>query len=250
MHELFVAFIVVHVIAGATGLVSFWVPVFARKGGALHRRVGRWFNGSMLVAGSAAVALATLTLLAPMATHPQLVGHPQFGDPMLVRAVFGWMMLGLAVLTLNLAWHGWLCARHRHDRARIRTAANLGLQAATFVTACLTAWQGARAGVPLLAGASAIGWATVATNLFFLYRRAPGRVAWLREHIKSLVGAGISVYTAFFAFGAVRTFPALALHPGLWAVPLTVGLALILYHWRKVGRPLRPPVAAAAAGDG
>jgi hypothetical protein len=54
------------------------------------------------------------------------------------------------------------------------------------------------------------------------------------------------VYTAFFAFGAVRTFPALALHPVLWAIPLTVGLAIILYQWREIARRARP--AAARAG--
>jgi hypothetical protein len=59
----------------------------------------------------------------------------------------------------------------------------------------------------------------------------------IKEHIKCLVGAGISVYTAFFAFGAVRLIPELALQPGLWAVPLVVGLTLIIYHQRAVTRP-------------
>ena len=61
----------------------------------------------------------------------------------------------------------------------------------------------------------------------------------IKEHIKCLVGAGISVYTAFFAFGAVRFIPELALQPGLWAVPLIVGLTLIIYHQRVVTRPQR-----------
>ena len=52
---------------------------------------------------------------------------------------------------------------------------------------------------------------------------------------KGLVGAGISVYTAFFAFGAVRLMPELALNPVLWSVPLITGLAIILYHWRRIG---------------
>jgi hypothetical protein len=85
-------------------------------------------------------------------------------------------------------------------------------------------------------GMPAIGLATVATNLWFLYKPQRRPLDWLREHIKALVGAGISVYTAFFAFGAVRTVPALALHPGLWAIPLVVGLGLILYHQAAVAR--------------
>ena len=58
-------------------------------------------------------------------------------------------------------------------------------------------------------------------------------------------GAGISVYTAFFAFGAVRFIPELALQPGLWAVPLIVGLTLIIYHQRVVTRPLRSKLGVA-----
>jgi hypothetical protein len=63
----------------------------------------------------------------------------------------------------------------------------------------------------------------------------------IREHIKALVGAGISVYTAFFAFGAVRLLPELALTPGLWAVPLVVGLTLIIYHRRAVSLRMAAP---------
>ncbi|WP_313588275.1 hypothetical protein, partial [Aquidulcibacter sp.] len=54
------------------------------------------------------------------------------------------------------------------------------------------------------------------------------------------VGAGISVYTAFAAFGAVRVMPSIALHPGLWAIPLVTGLAIILYHHRQIRLSLRP----------
>ena len=57
--------------------------------------------------------------------------------------------------------------------------------------------------------------------------------------IKALIGAGISVYTAFLAFGAVRLAPQLALNPVLWAIPLTVGLSLILYFWSRMPRRAR-----------
>jgi hypothetical protein len=72
---------------------------------------------------------------------------------------------------------------------------------------------------------------------------------WLKEHVKALVGAGISVYTAFFAFGAVRTFPELALHPGLWAVPLAVGLTLIIVHHRRIDRQRANIAASSAAAE-
>ena len=99
--------------------------------------------------------------------------------------------------------------------------------------------RGVAAAEPMMMGISLVGFATVATNLWFIYKPQPLPTDRIKEHIKCLVGAGISVYTAFFAFGAVRFIPELALQPGLWAVPLIVGLTLIIYHQRVVTRPLR-----------
>jgi hypothetical protein len=90
--------------------------------------------------------------------------------------------------------------------------------------------------MPLMMGISFVGFATVITNLRFMLRQRPGPQEWLLEHVKALVGAGISVYTAFFAFGAVRLVPQLALTPVLWGIPLVVGLTLIVYHQRRLLR--------------
>ena len=84
-----------------------------------------------------------------------------------------------------------------------------------------------------------MGFATVVTNMWFIYRQPSSPKVRIKEHIKSLVGAGISVYTAFFAFGAVRLLPEIALTPGLWGIPLVTGLALIIYHQRAVMTPPR-----------
>jgi hypothetical protein len=48
----------------------------------------------------------------------------------------------------------------------------------------------------------------------------------------------------------VRTVPELALHPGLWAIPLVVGLAIIIHQRLAVARmpaARRPARAADAA---
>jgi hypothetical protein len=166
----------------------------------------------------------------------------------LVKAIFGWMMLGLAIMTINLTWYGWLCVTFRRDRVASREWRSMLLQLLTFIAATNCAWQGYLIGQPLMLGMSFIGWATVATNLFYLYRPNVGPNEWLKEHVKGLVGTGISVYTAFFAFGAVRTFPQLALHPVLWAIPLTVGLAIIVYHHRRLSKPMRQAPVNQASG--
>ena len=242
----FKTLIALHIAFGSVGLIAFWVPVIGLKGGAAHKRWGKVFTWTMLVTGAAAIGISTCTLIDPLGTHPHLVEE----GATWIRGVFGWMMQGLALLTINLAWYGWLAVRHKEDRAAQREWRNLALQAllvAASVNCIVQAW---RADLPLMLGMPAIGLATVASNLWFLYHPDPGPLDWLKEHLKALVGAGISVYTAFLAFGAVRTVPELALHPGLWAIPLVVGLAIIIHQRLAVARmpgARRPARAADAA---
>ncbi len=245
-HDVFLVFIAIHITTGAPGLIGFWLPVAAKKGGELHRLSGRFFAICMLVTASAAICMSTLTLLWPMPTHPHLVDHPDFADPELVRGIFGWMMLYLAILTINLAWYGWRAAANKLDHAKNRDWINWTLQAVLFIASAQCAIEGLRIGQPMMIGISTIGFATVGTNLWFLMRDKPSPIEWLLEHIKAIVGTGISVYTAFFAFGAVRFMPELALAPVLWAIPLLVGLGLIIYHQRQVTRRFNARRRAAA----
>lgn len=251
-HLFFEILIGLHIAAGAPGLVTFWIPVLVKKGGARHRFWGKTFAFAMLFAASMAILMSITTLIAPMATHPHLVSHPAFSDPALVRGVFGWMMLYLAVLTINLAWYGWRCSVNKRNHAANSEWFNISLQIILTIASLNCAIQGLRIGQPMMIGMSIVGFATVGTNLWFLLNKAPKPLDWLTEHIKAIIGTGISVYTAFFAFGAVRLLPEAALTPALWSVPLTVGLALIIYHQQKVRGRLKfgkkRAVPAAAQG--
>ncbi|MGG5888743.1 hypothetical protein ACLF3G_16525 [Falsiroseomonas sp. HC035] len=228
--------IVAHILTGTTGAIAFWVPVIGRKGGTNHARWGRIFAYAMLATGSFAVAMSLMTLADPIGTHPHLEG--QF-DAAFLRGMFGWMMLHTGILTINLAWYGWLCITNKGRHAANRTWLNLGLQYLVMVAALACAVQGWLIGQPLMIGIAVVGIATGLTNLWFLHKPRVERQDWLKEHIKALVGAGISVYTAFMAFGSVRIFPEMALHPGMWSIPLIVGLAIIIWHRLAVERQAR-----------
>lgn len=235
--SLFHVLVMCHIVTGAIGLVAFWLPITTQKGGSLHVRAGRVFTICMLSTGFLAVGISTTTLLSPVATHPDPALN---GDAALIRGIFGWMMQYLAVLTINLAWYGWLAAINKRDHYKNREWRNFLLQALVAVTALNCLVQGLLIDQILMVGISFVGFATVVTNLLFLTKEAPSPFDWLLEHIKALVGAGISVYTAFLAFGAVRLMPEAALSPVLWAIPLGTGISLIIYHQQKVKRRYLP----------
>jgi hypothetical protein len=240
---LFHSLVALHIVTGSIGAIAFWVPVSGRKGGFNHKRWGKVFNVCLLITSGFAVGMSVLTLLDPIGTHPHLVG---LFEADFVRGIFGWMMLHNGILTVNLVWYGWLCIKNRRNHAGNRTTLNLALQWLLLAAAFACALNGWLIGQPLMIGIAIVGFATVATNLWFILNPNPGPMDWLKEHIKGLVGAGISVYTAFFAFGSVRIMPWLALHPALWSIPLMIGVGLIVWHRRKVDLGLRARQATAA----
>lgn len=236
--HLFHGLVIAHMLTGSIGIISVWIPLLTVKGSRLHRLGGKVFVASMLCTGTIAVGISLTTLTAPVETHPHLLDHADFGDAGPIRVVFGWMMLYLAFLTINLAWYGWRCVITKQDRVSNRRWENLVSQAILLVLSVNCLVQGLSIGQPLVIGISFVGLATVATNMWFFYKPNPGPLDWLLEHIKGLVGAGISVYTAFLAFGALRLLPEAALTPFLWAIPLVTGLSIIIYQQSTVRRRL------------
>lgn len=229
---LFKILLAAHIATGAVGLLLFWVSVLSKKGGQFHRRWGLVFTYSMLVTGCIAFGMGLSTLVDPIGTHPHL--EPAEWDAVKIRAIFGWMMLYLAILTISLAWHGFRAVRNKRRHEQNRTPFDIGLQLLVIVAALNCALRGWLDGQPLMIGISVVGVASGATNLFFIFRDGPPRYAYMVEHMKALVGAGISVYTAFMTFGLVRLRPDHALSPTAWAIPLSIGLSIIFYHHYQI----------------
>lgn len=240
----FDAFLFVHITTGAIGLVLFWIPVLGKKGDQTHRRVGQWYARLMLVTATMAFGMGMTTLLNPLPTHPKQValGWPDWR----IEGIFGWMMLYLAILTVHLVWHGIVTIRNRRSHAANRHPANVALNVMVILAALVCAWRGWLISERLMMGISVVGVASGLTNLWFIYQASPSRMAYQLEHVKSIVGSGISVYTAFMAFGFVRLHPEGALDPRMWAIPLVIGLILIIYHQTRIRLAVRRTAPAGA----
>jgi ABC-type Na+ efflux pump permease subunit len=151
---------------------------------------------------------------------------------------------------VNLAWHGWLTITNRRDQQKNREWHNIVLQVVLSILSVNCIYQGYLLNQPLMMLFSLIGFATVATNVHYMMKTVSRPAQWINEHLRVLIGAGISVYTAFSAFGAVRLMPHLALNPILWAIPLTTGVSLIIYHQYQTTRRFAPRARNAAAASG
>lgn len=226
--HLFEILVAMHIATGTVGLISMWVPVVGKKGSLTHKKWGKVFAYTMLATGSIAIGISLCTLHSPLETHPF------WDDAAQIRGVFGWMMLYLATMTIMLAWYGLLCIRNKRHHEKNRNAVNLTLQLVTFVLALNCAIRGYLIEQPLMIGIAVVGLAAATLNTRFVFTARPPVNEWLIQHTRGLVGAGISVYTAFLAFGAVNLLPAYALNPWVWAMPTVLGVTLLLYHQTRI----------------
>ncbi|MEM8970455.1 MAG: hypothetical protein AAGD43_00120 [Pseudomonadota bacterium] len=224
---LFDILIIAHIATGTVGLISLWGPVVTRKGNWLHKLWGRIFVYSMLTTGTFAVGMSLCSLAAPLETHAFS------NDAPLIRGLFGWMMLYLGVLTIALAWHSFVTVRNKRNHQANKTVANYALQSLMGLTALYCALRGIQLHQSIMVGVAIPGLAAAILNINFLSQREPIPDEWLVQHFRAGIGAGISVYTAFLAFGAVNWFPALAFNSVLWTIPTVFGVAYMIYHqWR------------------
>lgn len=229
---LFEILVVLHVLAGATGLMSFWVPIASRKGGKTHRRWGTIAARAFMVAGALAIGMALLSLYGPEQRLPMI------RDRVLFNGLFGWMMLYLGILTISFADYGLAVVHHRTRREALRGWRHSLVFAAVILSAANCGLYGLSTGQPLMALVAAIGLIAVGTQLFYVWRRSSRRGAHVPEHFRSLLGMGISAYTAFLSVGLIRLVPEHVFNPMIWAIPSIVGVSLIISF------TLRNPVPA------
>lgn len=224
---LFHALVIGHVVAGTVALTSFWVPVLARKGGPAHRRWGKVFVIALTLAGFAAIGMALLNLTVERSRWPELADRDLF------EGLFGWMMLYLGVLSLGLLHHGWQVVRQGGSRLQSPPVVDVAVQLAVLVAGIQCAAFGTRLGQPLMVVLALLGVIAAITFIAARLRPAADRQARVREHLKAMVAAGISAYTAFLSVGLLRVMPAHVFNPLIWAVPSVVGVTIIIVQLRR-----------------
>lgn len=237
--SIFSALVICHVAVGALGLIAFWVPVVSRKGGSAHRRWGRIAGRALMAAGGLAIAMALLSLYGAEQRLPMIT------DRALFRGLFGWMMLYLGLLTIGFADYGMAVARYRQQRGPLRTARHQGVFAAVIAAALNCLAHGLALGQPLMMLVAVIGLVAVATQLAYVWGAVPPRAAYVQQHFRSLLGMGISAYTAFVSVGLIRLLPDHVFNPLIWAVPSMVGVGLIVLFTLRT-RPAASAMRGAA----
>jgi hypothetical protein len=225
----------IHVVFGAIGLAAFWVPVFARKGGANHVRFGKIFAWSAyVVLAAAAVALISRT------TGLLIRNIGPADEPRLFALIV--FLAYLTYVTFVIVRHGILVLGHKRDPSALDTTLNMALAKGAIAASLLVVIYALALSPPnklLLFALSPIGISTGYGIHRYVRGGLPSKRAWMYEHMGAMLGAGIAFHTAFAVFGSARLFDIgltgwIAVIP--WIAPAVIGIPAITIwtrHYRQ-----------------
>lgn len=230
---LYSAFLPIHVVAGFSALVSFWIPTLTRKGQRAHRLSGQVYVWLMWVVVLSAAALCLLKV-----AKGEYLGAAFLGF--------------LSLITAQPLWYGIAVLRYKRELPRRVLLMRKGLSGlvsaaalAMLITAAYLRLQGP-AILLLIFGLLGI---TSVPDVFkpMATLRASGH--WLIDHLQGMVISGIAAHTAFFAFGGAQFFSGIFVGPWVaipWSLPTVLGVIAIRRLKRRYRRPAAQDLVGAA----
>jgi hypothetical protein len=224
----------IHLLAALTATMAFWIAGVAPKGGRTHRTAGTLFSRLIYAAAVTGGVLAVTELAAPTLVHPLDHAGPAELVSTSSRANRQTMWLVLYVLLIIVApvQHGLAAVKAGPVPGRVRSRAHatiniLSMLGTLLILGAAVVWQ-----QWLFLIIMPIGFAVGLRNLSYASRASATPRDWEREHLTSMLTAGITLHTAFFVFGTSRTLGwqlqgLSALLP--WTIPALIGMPLIFW---------------------
>lgn len=225
----------VHIGFGTIGLIAFWFPIFAKKGGRLHRRAGRVFEVSVYwVAGTAMIATVLIVIGAVAEGGTPTTAPNDFG--------FGIFLFYIALAVLATTRHGVRVQQTRRDPSTyagpaIRALAWATIAASAAVIVYALTFRSTLSLIFLALAPVGIG----AGRTILRYAASPPthHRQWFYEHMQAMIGAGVGFHTAFAVFGSSRlldVIPSGSWGIVPWILPVAIGVpasALWERHYRR-----------------
>ncbi|WP_251360074.1 hypothetical protein [Kangiella sp. TOML190] len=223
-----------HMIGGFVGLGLFWIPIFSKKGGKIHRQMGKYWTwlGRLVVLS----ALAGLFLYIPEIIEKNM--SPNSYAPLLFLAY-------LSVVTYIIISYGVAVLASKKDPLIMNTLYWNSMAYISLVASiCIIAFAFIIKpdSMVVLLALSPVGLLTGFGILKYIKGKHSSNKAWLYEHLGSMLGAGIAFHTAFAVFGVTRIFDIglegfIAVIP--WILPAVIGIPAQIIWTRHYQRKFK-----------
>jgi hypothetical protein len=238
----FAALLRVHLMFAASSTIAFWLAASAPKGGPFHRAAGRWFARLIYATAFTGGTLAVAQLVAPTFVRPP---DPAWSADTIAANVrltrqTMWLVLYVLITIVAAVQHGLATIAAAAQPLRLRSRPHafwnlLAMAGSVLLIPAAVPWR-----QWLFIIVAPIGFIVGLRNLRYASQPFATPAGWQREHLTSMITAGIMLHTVMFVFASSRTLRLTlsgwaVLAP--WTVPALVGLPIILWlrsRWREL----------------
>ena len=230
MRDVYRLVLLAHIVSGFIGLIAFWTPALARKGGRVHVTAGRvffWATSGIALSGLAMTGLLLGDPIGIKVMHPESLSPERTAEIVSSIRISSLFLVYLLSITFTPVYHGVRVLATRRNPASLRTPIHTTLNVATLLASAAMVAVGLSVGPLLFLYMSPIGFLIGWGNLQFARKPYPTPMAWWYEHMGSMLGGGIAFHTAFLVLGAGRLFgiqldgPVAAIP---WLLPTLIGV--------------------------
>ncbi|MFY0543982.1 DUF2306 domain-containing protein [Brevibacillus sp. H7] len=198
-----------HILAGFTALLIFWIPIVTKKGGKIHVRAGWVYVGAMTVVAVSALFMGIWRIFIDPGSDSE-------------KIAFSWFLIFISILSSASAWYGIRVLKFKNRNAAHKNRMDLFVSLLLVVSGICMSLYGYTRHFPLLIWFPLIGIFTGFTQLRYWIRPPKTRMHWWFEHLTSMMACCIATITAFTVFGAPRLLNLSSVNPILWFLPTIV----------------------------
>jgi len=219
----------IHIFAGFTSIIIFWIPIFVKKGSSLHIIVGKVY-----------VILMWIVVISAA-----LLSIENFINGRYIMAAF----LGfLSLITANPLWYGIAILKHKKGLSSNYRKKHMYFNLLIVITGFLLIvygiiLKGQNEGLLMLIF-GVLGIST-GRDIYLMYKNHASKSNWISEHITGMLTSGIAAYTAFAVFGGANFFRGILQGSFLqilpWILPGILGGIGINYY--KKGYMKKPKIS-------
>jgi len=212
-------FLFIHISAGFTSIVLFWIPMLSKKGGKLHIKSGKLYVWSMWVVVITAAVLSVKNVI---------IGEFD-------AAIF----LGfLSLITSGSLWYSIAILKMKKGRTDKYKKKHFVYHLIVVISATLMIVYGILSGsngsiLMFIFGGLGL---TSTPHLWRYLKKSESKLTWIQEHLVGMITTGIAAYTAFLVFGGQRMFGHIFTgHYAiiLWTAPGVLGTIANYYFSKK-----------------
>ena len=234
----------IHIIIGSLALIAFWLPLFAKKGSANHKKFGTVFVYSMYVVSISGVIMTMLVLMDPIAMRypDKVLTAEQIKNISYQHRIFSSFLFMLSILVFCSTRHAVTVLKVQADRSQLKTMSYLLPIIFLGFMGALMFGVGLQEDILLFNIFGGISFFVSLGMLRYIFKAVLKQREWLIEHLGSIFGAGIGAYTAFFAFGGRKIFSIFLsgdLQVVPWIIPSIVGITASIYFSKKYRKQYR-----------